>query len=53
MMRATMLLSFALYIRMTHLTPLEDHVIVEPVIEQHTTKAGIVLPDTAKEKPQK
>lgn len=38
---------------MSNLLPLEDHVIVEPIKEEQTTKSGIVLPDTAKEKPWK
>ena len=33
------------------LKPLGDRVIVEPVEEEATTASGIVLPDTAKEKP--
>ncbi|WP_456409573.1 co-chaperone GroES [Oceanithermus sp.] len=33
--------------------PLADRVVVEPIEEEVTTKGGIVLPDTAKEKPQK
>ncbi len=32
--------------------PLGDRVIVEPQSPEQTTKSGIVLPDTAKEKPQ-
>ncbi len=32
--------------------PLGDRVIVEPQTPEQTTKSGIVLPDTAKEKPQ-
>ncbi|MEA3367590.1 MAG: co-chaperone GroES [Planctomycetota bacterium] len=32
--------------------PLEDRVVVEPLEAEETTKGGIVLPDTAKEKPQ-
>ena len=35
------------------LKPLGDRVIVAPVEEEETTASGIVLPDTAKEKPQK
>ncbi len=35
------------------LIPLEDHVLVEPIEEETVTKWGIVLPDTAKDKPQK
>ena len=35
------------------LVPLEDRVIVKVVEEEEKTKSGIVLPDTAKEKPQK
>jgi chaperonin GroES len=35
------------------LKPLGDRVIVRPVEEEETTASGIVLPDTAKEKPQK
>ena len=33
--------------------PLADRVVVEPIEEEVTPKGGIVLPDTAKEKPQK
>lgn len=32
--------------------PLGDRVIVEPQSSEQTTKSGIVLPDSAKEKPQ-
>jgi len=35
------------------LQPLGDRVIVEVLDEEETTISGIVLPDTAKEKPQK
>lgn len=35
------------------LQPLGDRVIVELVDEETTTASGIVLPDTAKEKPQR
>ena len=35
------------------LQPLGDRVIVEVLEEEETTISGIVLPDTAKEKPQK
>ena len=35
------------------LKPLGDRVIVEALEEEETTASGIVLPDTAKEKPQK
>ena len=35
-----------------NLTPLAARVIVEPIEEQETTPGGIVLPETAKEKPQ-
>mgnify|MGYP003702701681 FL=1 len=34
------------------LTPLADRVIVKPIEVQETKKGGIILPDTAKEKPQ-
>jgi chaperonin GroES len=33
--------------------PLGDRLIVEPLEEEETTVSGIVLPDTAKEKPQR
>lgn len=33
-------------------TPLGDRVLVKPVEAEEKTKGGIVLPDTAKEKPQ-
>jgi chaperonin GroES len=32
--------------------PLGDRVVIEPVAKEETTASGIVLPDTAKEKPQ-
>jgi chaperonin GroES len=35
------------------LKPLEDRLIVQAVDEEETTASGIVLPDTAKEKPQR
>ncbi len=33
--------------------PLDDRVVVEPLEAEEKTKGGIVLPDTAKEKPTK
>ena len=35
------------------LQPLGDRVVVKPAGREETTKSGIVLPDTAKEKPQR
>jgi len=32
--------------------PLHDHIIVKRVKEEEKTKGGIIIPDTAKEKPQ-
>jgi len=34
------------------LTPLHDRVLVRPAAPEETTKGGIIIPDTAKEKPQ-
>ena len=34
------------------LRPLGDRVVIEPSAREETTKSGIVIPDTAKEKPQ-
>jgi chaperonin GroES len=34
------------------LQPLEDRVVVRPSEEEETTASGIVIPDTAKERPQ-
>jgi chaperonin GroES len=34
------------------LRPLADRVVVKPLEREEKTKSGIVLPDTAKEKPQ-
>ena len=36
----------------TGLKPLGDRLVVKPTPREETTKSGIVLPDTAKEKPQ-
>ncbi len=33
--------------------PLEDRVVIKPLEAEEKTKGGIVLPDTAKEKPQR
>jgi chaperonin GroES len=33
--------------------PLQDRIIVEPFKAEETTKGGIIIPDTAKEKPMK
>ena len=35
-----------------NLKPLEDRIVVQPSEEEETTTSGIVIPDTAKEKPQ-
>ena len=35
-----------------NLRPLADRVVVKPLEREEKTKSGIVLPDTAKEKPQ-
>jgi len=37
----------------TKLRPLGDRVVVRPVKREEVTKSGIVLPDTAQEKPQR
>ena len=36
-----------------NLKPLADRVLVEPVPAEEKTASGIIIPDTAKEKPQK
>lgn len=36
-----------------NITPLADRVLVEPAAAEETTASGIIIPDTAKEKPQK
>src|ERR671918_3067360 len=35
-----------------NLQPLEDRVVVKPSEEEEVTSSGIVIPDTAKERPQ-
>jgi chaperonin GroES len=37
----------------TTLRPLGDRVVVQPSSQEETTRSGIVIPDTAKEKPQR
>ena len=32
--------------------PLEDRILVQPLDAEQTTASGLVIPDTAKEKPQ-
>jgi chaperonin GroES len=36
----------------SHVTPLHDRVLVRRMEEKETAKGGIIIPDTAKEKPQ-
>ena len=36
----------------TELKPLGDRVVIKPIPREEVTKSGLVLPDTAKEKPQ-
>ena len=36
-----------------NIQPLADRVLVEPAPAETTTASGIIIPDTAKEKPQK
>ena len=36
-----------------NLKPLGDRVVVEPIEQEEITAGGIVLPETAKEKPQR
>ena len=35
-----------------NLKPLADRVVVKPLVKEEVTKGGLVIPDTAKEKPQ-
>ncbi len=35
-----------------NIKPIGDRILVEPVEEKETKKGGIIIPDTAKEKPQ-
>ena len=37
----------------TKLRPLGDRVVIRPAAREETTRSGIVLPDTSKEKPQR
>jgi chaperonin GroES len=37
----------------TKLRPLGDRVVVRPIEQEEVTASGLVLPDTAKEKPQR
>ncbi len=35
-----------------NIKPLEDRIVVRPLEAEQTTASGLVIPDTAKEKPQ-
>lgn len=37
---------------MANIRPIGDRVVVKPAAKEEITKSGIVIPDTAKEKPQ-
>ena len=36
----------------SHLKPLHDRIIIKPAAAEEKTSGGIIIPDTAKEKPQ-
>ena len=36
----------------TKVVPLTDHIVLKPVEQEEVTASGLVIPDTAKEKPQ-
>ncbi|MDH5201591.1 MAG: co-chaperone GroES [Candidatus Bathyarchaeota archaeon] len=36
----------------TKLVPLGDRIVIKPVVQEEVLASGIVIPDTAKEKPQ-
>ena len=36
-----------------NIKPISDRVVIEPMAAETTTASGIIIPDTAKEKPQK
>jgi len=36
-----------------NIKPLADRVVIEPALAEQKTASGIIIPDTAKEKPQK
>ncbi|MCH8557545.1 MAG: co-chaperone GroES [Balneolia bacterium] len=38
---------------MASIKPLADRVLVKPDVAEETTSSGIIIPDTAKEKPQR
>ncbi len=38
---------------LTKIRPLSDYVLIDPVLQETMLPSGIVLPDSAKEKPQK
>jgi len=50
-----LLLNLLIIIKMSKLSikPLADRVVVEPAAAEEKTAFGIIIPDTAKEKPQK
>jgi chaperonin GroES len=39
--------------KIEHIKPLHDFVLIEPLDQETTLPSGIVIPDTAKEKPQR
>jgi chaperonin GroES len=36
-----------------NITPLDDRVLIAPAVEEEKTSSGIIIPDTAKEKPRR
>src|SRR5579885_1756581 len=47
-----MLLRSKEYLSMSKIRPVGDRVVVKPAAKEEVTRSGIVIPDTAKEKPQ-
>lgn len=38
---------------MSKLIPLEDHILIEPIVEESTTESGFILPSNDDEKPSR
>jgi chaperonin GroES len=49
----TYILNHTIMSSASNLTPLHDRVIIKPAAAEEKTAGGIIIPDTAKEKPQR
>jgi chaperonin GroES len=53
MLKLVLIISYFIFHMSVNIRPLADRVLIEPAPAEETTASGIIIPDTAQEKPQR